>query len=599
MEASDAIKLFSARLRHTNLMATPGHDELLAIYRICRAVSGFPLAIELAAGAGFGDLVDRAQALETDATVLTTPLSDIRERHRSVQAAFEHSWQQLSDAEQAVLKQLAIFQGGFDLEAAQAVTDANEVQLQAFTDKALLKKEDGRYGFHALIQQYLRKKLVQRPELEQAVRERHGRYYSHILSELNLAASGGASPELLRFMGREEGNLQAYIAWALETKHYGELSALAEPLLWHYPVRGRFQEGLALCEQIIAALRQGGVAAYPVLSAFLTSYGWIRHFMGDIGEALVVTEEARLLADQAQDTLQMLRARDGLGQAHTRSGQADLGIKHLSDALKFARSFEDPVRLLRILTNLGQSYCGLGKPKHGLEIFSEAVDLYRQGRAPPSMDVVSFLLGLGITHMLSADYVSALETYGEGLVMAEAIDSPGQQPVIQALMAISELERVLTDGSGDLQTAAERATHVLTVTRATGESMAHAVALTTLARCRLEQRDLDVLALLDEAYRKTWQGRDLISFIWTLPYAVDAALALRNIRVAGVLLGFVNTHLSTQAWVCRRCDQAVAKWQGTARDVELLRNARAQGQSMTFAELGSFLLAFTGQSQIS
>ena len=580
LEASDAVKLFSARLRHTNLMTTPGYDELLAIDRICRAVSGFPLAIELAAGAGFDDLVGRAQTLETDATALTTHLQDIRERHRSVQAAFEHSWRHLRDVEQTLLAQLAIFQGGFDVEAAQAVTGASETQLRAFTDKALLRQVEGRYSFHALVQQYLRGKLAQEHELEQAVRERHGLYYSRALGELNLAASGGASPELLAFMAREEGNLQAYIDWALDTEHYGQLTALAEPLLWHYPLQSRFQEGLALCRHVLNELPDSPETA-TVRAALLSSLSWLYQFAGSLEAAKEAAAEALELTLRQGELLQRMRAKDTLGQALYRSGHVEAGVEQLVQALELATAYGDPVRQLRVITNLGQAYALSDDVAHALSHLEEGLALCRRGLVPRGMDYVAFCIGLGLVRMLGGAYPGAAAILTEGITVGEEAGLVGQLPILHALLALVELERA-TPQTEDLQSIEGLCHEVLQTTRASGETLAHILALMILAYCRQPRlTEAQVFAMVHEALTVAWQSKDLFGLYWTLPQLLIVFYRSGNPGAVGEVAGFCETCPQVASWVRDRSARALGICLASARNPQVILAGQARGRSIS------------------
>ena len=79
--------------------------------------------------------------------ILESELSDLPERHRSMRAVFDYSWQHLTEAEQTVFMKLSIFRGGFTREAAQAVAGANLRHLMSLMNKSLLRRnaDTGRY----------------------------------------------------------------------------------------------------------------------------------------------------------------------------------------------------------------------------------------------------------------------------------------------------------------------------------------------------------------------------------------------------------------------------------------------------------------------
>jgi len=108
-----AIQLFVQSARHGD----PGFhlDDVTDIACICKLVEGLPLAIELAASWVHQMPCERIAAhIQHDLDFLSTNLRDVPARHRSTRALFEHSWRLLPKDEQAVLRKLSVFRGGFD-----------------------------------------------------------------------------------------------------------------------------------------------------------------------------------------------------------------------------------------------------------------------------------------------------------------------------------------------------------------------------------------------------------------------------------------------------------------------------------------------------
>lgn len=121
IEAFDAVRLFVERVRRVRPGFSP-EEERDDLLRICRLVEGMPLALELAAGwARSLNGAAIAAEIERNLTFLTSNLRNIPQRHRSMQAVFNHSWTLLTPAEQAIFPQLAsIAHARGDYEKAQA-----------------------------------------------------------------------------------------------------------------------------------------------------------------------------------------------------------------------------------------------------------------------------------------------------------------------------------------------------------------------------------------------------------------------------------------------------------------------------------------------
>ncbi|NTU62397.1 MAG: AAA family ATPase, partial [Chloroflexi bacterium] len=175
-----AVQLFIDRAQRVQRKFQLAPENAAAIARICRLVEGLPLAIELAAStvnvqscAAIAD--DIAAGLKS----LATKLRDVPERHRSMWAVCEHSWQLLSATEQNVFSQLSIFHGGFDQAAAQQVANASPEMLAALIDKSLVQRaSDGRFDLHELLRQYASEKLT---DVEAVAR--HSTYFLRLLQE--------------------------------------------------------------------------------------------------------------------------------------------------------------------------------------------------------------------------------------------------------------------------------------------------------------------------------------------------------------------------------------------------------------------------------
>src|SRR5690606_20543830 len=133
-----------------------------------------------------------AMAIAAHLDALTLPLLDAPERHHSVQATFEHSWQLLPVEEQQALRGLAVFQGGFSEAAAAEVAGTSPVLLANLIDKSLLQQEQpGRYSFHTLIHQYLGLKLQAETVERTKIQAAHSRYFAAFLQQWEEVLKGG------------------------------------------------------------------------------------------------------------------------------------------------------------------------------------------------------------------------------------------------------------------------------------------------------------------------------------------------------------------------------------------------------------------------
>jgi predicted ATPase/DNA-binding SARP family transcriptional activator len=191
-----AVKLFlqSARRVRPDFVLT--NDNLPDVIRICGLLWGMPLGI-LLASAWIEILTpgEIAAEIEHSFDFLQADLHDIPERQRGLRAVFSHSWQLLSQQEQAIFQQLSIFRGGFSREAAQAVTGASLPDLLAFVNKSLLHHTPaGRYEVHELLRQFAAEKLARSPAVAEEVRGRHSAFYAAFLHQREANLKGARQP---------------------------------------------------------------------------------------------------------------------------------------------------------------------------------------------------------------------------------------------------------------------------------------------------------------------------------------------------------------------------------------------------------------------
>ena len=244
LETYSAVQLFLHVMRRLdpNVALTP--TAATAIPRLCRLVDGNPLAIELAAGwtrtLSPGDvLADVERGLD----LLATAQRDTPERHRSMRVVFDHTWTLLTPNEQSILRQLAVFRGGFTSAAAAAVAGAGVADLAALVDKSWLRMYPNDRGtMHELVRQNCERDYAAvSGENAATVRDRFGLYITTYMRQQT--SRMGFHNDVAVALANELGNLQAVWEWVLQrgTAEAGEdlvisLFFIGEMLGWLQPV---------------------------------------------------------------------------------------------------------------------------------------------------------------------------------------------------------------------------------------------------------------------------------------------------------------------------------------------------------------------------
>jgi len=179
-----AAQLFLNSARNADPAFTFNAENAEVVGRICRLVTGHPLAIELAAAwVRHLSCHEIAGEIERNLGFLATTQKNVPARHRSLQAAFEHSWALLNDEERNTFARLAVFRSGCDRTAATTVTNSRFPILVALCDKSLLRRDaGGRYALHELLRQYAEVKLQAEPQAYTETQARHSQYYVQFLA---------------------------------------------------------------------------------------------------------------------------------------------------------------------------------------------------------------------------------------------------------------------------------------------------------------------------------------------------------------------------------------------------------------------------------
>ncbi len=298
--AYDAVRFFVERVRRVNPHFALAGEEA-AVIRICQLVEGIPLALELAASwAGTLDCEAIAGEIQANLGFLTSGLRNMPDRHRSMRAVFDQTWQHLSAQEQAVFKQLSVFRGNFRRSAAQAITAAKLPTLSALVNKSLLQWDaSGRYHLHELLRQFAEEQLLASPEAAD-VQARHCAYFADFLRARLDDIHAGRQVDALQEMAAELDNLRAAWHWAATHAHVGALRRALHALVWLWQYQSRYQEAADALQLAIGALE----TAPPVgkhgiaLAEVLVQYGWICIRLGQIEQAATILARAQTLYTQ-------------------------------------------------------------------------------------------------------------------------------------------------------------------------------------------------------------------------------------------------------------------------------------------------------------
>ncbi len=276
LAAYDSVQLFTARLHQVKTRVTLFKEDLPSVSRICQLVEGLPLGIELAASAVRRKSIEQvATAIESGKEDLQTSWKDVPERHRSLRAVFEQSWQLLTHEERRVFCGLAIFRSGFTTEAAGQVAEAAPVVLDSLMDHSMIRFNPNkeRYDLHELLRQYGLDKL-RAQGMESNLRQRHGRYFLQALKRWGTEQEGAGQVAALTEMDQELVDIQTAWEWACQRQDLAGLTQGQKGICRYYQYRSRPLEGERDCQVALEVL-EGMTELSPqgqILKAQLLTY---------------------------------------------------------------------------------------------------------------------------------------------------------------------------------------------------------------------------------------------------------------------------------------------------------------------------------------
>lgn len=304
LERSEAGQLFLERARAVRLRQPPGVGDYAQIVRICRLVHGLPLAIVLAAARlRVLSCAAIADQLTHDLGLLVSEAPDLPERQRNLGAVLRWSYGQLRPDEARCLRQLSVIRGGFDGEAARAVSGCTLALLEVLADYGLITWGDERYSLHPLVHHIATEELANSHAERAQAEEHHARHFAAVAA--GLSNTTGQDEEALQAISTHWDNLVAAWRWAVAQRSWQALGQLRAALARVWDALGMFREGISLCEGAAAALGRRAAPGSLVpgqaaqLAELLLMMAWFHSRLAESDRAAALLEEARPFAARA------------------------------------------------------------------------------------------------------------------------------------------------------------------------------------------------------------------------------------------------------------------------------------------------------------
>jgi predicted ATPase/DNA-binding SARP family transcriptional activator len=454
--AYPAVRLFADRAAAVR----PGFAVTGAVVRICRALDGMPLAIELAAARLRALTPEQVASRLTDRfRLLNAGSRTALPRHQTLRAVIDWSWELLDDAERELWRRLAVFAGPATLEAIEEVcgavagdrrrpapgvgqpgADALDV-LAALVDKSLVVADpDGRYRLLETIKAYGLERLDESGATG-AARVAHARYFLRLARRADRELRARDQLEWLTRLEADHDNLHAAMRWAITAGDARLSTAFAAALGWYWWMGGRRAEGAELALEALAlpvSAARPVVAAATATAALNVVAGLFQLERGQ--ELLRQAAELARGYESRHPILSLIGPISGLFATPPHSEEALAGLARLFD-------HRDPwVRgVARVM--YGHSAVNLGRPyRDSEEHFVAALAEFRA--LGERWGTATTLAGLAYMTSAEGDHGRAADYFEQALAELAPIGAAEDVPEMQAryayeLWMLGESDRAL------------------------------------------------------------------------------------------------------------------------------------------------------------
>jgi non-specific serine/threonine protein kinase len=425
LEQSDAVRLFVDRALAARRDFAIGPDNAAVVAEICRRLDGIPLAIELAAARVKALSVEQIRSRLDDRFKLLTGGRSAVPRQQTLLATIQWSYDQLLADEQALLRALSVFAGGWTLESATAIAGHGVDEfaildlLTRLIDKSLVLVDqtggsEARYGMLETVRQFGLERLLESGESD-AVRDRHATVFSELAERFY-------SEKFTReeFWGQrltwELDNLRAALSF-LRHRDPERYLSLVGALGYFWWGRSHVVEGR---DHINAAI--GLVSPRPVRRAYaraLRGMAMLAAYAGGQSDARALMETTLAMWRELGDALEVAGSLEWLGWAQFLASEDEAGRATFTELLRISRDLADPVLVNRANVGLGQVLVALSRIDEARPIAREIIDWAR--RTGDRRSEHSGFHYLADCALIEGNATESLGLYRESLMLAEAI----------------------------------------------------------------------------------------------------------------------------------------------------------------------------------
>ena len=497
IEGTESVQLFMDRATAVLPEFELNGSNASSVAQICKRLDGIPLAIELAASRVKLLKVEQiASRLDDAFRLLTGGSRTALPRQHTLRALIDWSYNLLSEPEKILFRRLAVFTGGWTMEAAEAVCSDEGVEqddvldlMAHLVDKSLIivtrEETESRYHMLETIRQYAREKLTESGESE-TLRNRHMEYFFRLVERLEPDLRGPDQVTLLDSLDTELDNLRAALEWSLDHNVSAGVR-LASQLKWFWHLRNHDSEGanwldkflieeaeplsirsnlpfdafdqakalqtlsrlaillgeiqkaiLCTTESLALCEKMGDVQGSSLLADCYSFLGGIATLSGDLDQAKILTEKSLVLYQRIGDRFGIAEVQSNfLMVIALHSGAFETARTLSESSLAIRKELGDKDGIAYGLFNEGNVALHQGDYEYAKKMFQAAIKASREAKS--SMLRLS-LWGLGVVHILKGEMERSLDFLFQLVKLAREKWEPVYKALSIHLLALYSFE---------------------------------------------------------------------------------------------------------------------------------------------------------------
>ncbi|CAN5726897.1 hypothetical protein BH23CHL5_BH23CHL5_09210 [soil metagenome] len=436
-----SVQLFVERAAASSPGFSVTADNALHLVKLCRALEGLPLAIELAAARAHSLTVSELLAAMTSRLdTLSDGPRDLPVRQRTIRAAIQWSYDLLDDREQSLLARLSVFAGGFSADAAAEVSvcdgevcgDELQYDLYALTDRSLLRRDRPfglvpRFTMTETIRDFSQE-LLDHFGIRDDVERAHASWFVRVAEEAEPRLMGTDPMECFHELERDLGNIRSALLWLIAQDRVEDALRLTGALAWFWTEPRYLSEDRAWYQSLLD--RADDTIPAPVRAKAYVAAGDLAQWQAETEAAETFHLRGAELLEKAGEFEKMPAVLRGLGSVSLERQDLDRAIQLLRESRDLAAQTGNSWEVAASTNLLGLTDHLKGQMEEAIKSHREAVRIWEE--IGDSAHVVAALVSLGLAYVWAGNCELAANQFCRALVLADE-----QEDRVQASICVT------------------------------------------------------------------------------------------------------------------------------------------------------------------